>query len=117
MSRMNNPQSRATKADLAALRKPTLPATKADATPVVTKPKAPAKEPKEPKVPDATKVTIAQLARELKQDPKAVRARLRRAYDQDTEKKLPQPVANARQRWTFDVKDRAALVAMLTPTE
>lgn len=118
MSNMNNPTSRATKQDLKNLRKGNLPATtpkatapvKADAT--LTKPEATPKAPKEPKVPDATKVTLAALSRELKKDPKTVRARMRRMYDQDTEKKLPQPV-QGRQRWTFNVVDRDALISLI----
>ena len=116
MSRMNNPMSRATKADIKADRKGNLPATKntapakADAT--LVKAEATPKAPKEKALPDATKVTLAALSRELKKDPKTVRARMRRMYDQDTDKKLPQPV-QGRQRWTFNVADRDALITLI----
>lgn len=113
MSNMNNPMSRATKAEIKAARKGNLPATTKPATnAAMTKPEKPAKEPKEKAAPDATKITLAALSRELKKDPKTVRARMRRMYDQDTEKKLPQPV-QGRQRWTFNVADRDALITLI----
>jgi len=117
MSNMNNPTSRATKADIKAARKAArsgnLPATTKPATnALTTKPEKPAKAPKEKTAPDVNRVTLAALARELKKDPKTVRARFRRMYDQDADKKLPQPI-DSRQRWTFNVADRDALTALI----
>lgn len=122
MSNMNNPMSRATKAEAKAARKlqvtSNVPATIKDAkdTKVVVKAKATPKAPKEKAEPDATKFTIASLARDLGKDPKAVRARLRTMYDRDTEKKLPRPV-EGRQRWTFNVSDKDAMTKILSATE
>lgn len=117
MSNGNNPQSRATKAEAKAARKQAatnnVPATTA-APAIIVKAKA-TKEPKEakPKIADdPSKITIAALSRELKKDPKTVRARLRRLYDQDTDKVLPQPVEGG-QRWTFDVSKKDALLALI----
>lgn len=121
MSNGNNPMSRATKAEARAARKTTanVPATIKDAkdTKVVVKAKATPKADKEPKVADdPTKFTIAMLSRELGKDPKTVRARLRRLYDQDTEKKLPRPI-EGRQRWTFNVSDKDAMTKILASAE
>lgn len=124
MSNGNNPMSRATKAEARAARKTTanVPATIKDAkdakdTKVVVKAKATPKADKEPKVADdPTKFTIATLSRELGKDPKTVRARLRRLYDQDTEKKLPRPI-EGRQRWTFNVSDKDAMTKILASAE
>lgn len=121
MSNHRNPQSRATKAEIQAARKTTVnvPATIKDAkdakVPVV-KAKATPKAPKEAVADDPTKFTIAALSRELKKDPKTVRARLRRMYDQDTEKKLPRPI-EGRQRWTFNVSDKDAMTKILASAE
>jgi Rieske Fe-S protein len=120
MSNGNNPQSRATKADIRASRKiaatNNVPATMkpAEAPAIIVKAKA-TKEPKEAKAKiadDPSKITIAALSRELQKDPKTVRARLRRLYDQDTDKVLPQPVEGG-QRWTFDVSKKDALLALI----
>lgn len=113
MSNHRNPQSRATKAEAKAARTPNLPAT-TETPAIIVKAKA-TKEPKEakPKVADdPSKITIAALSRELGKDPKTVRARLRRLYDQDADKVLPQPVEGG-QRWTFDVSKKDALLALI----
>jgi signal recognition particle subunit SEC65 len=119
MSNMNNPMSRATKAEIKAARKDAkmtnVPATiKAPATTaIVVKAKATPKAPKEKAVDDPTKFTIAALARELEKDPKTVRARLRRMYDQDKDHVLPRPV-EGRQRWTYNVSDKDAMTKILS---
>lgn len=111
MSNMNNPMSRATKAEIKAARRLPVTTEVPATTEIVVKA---TKAPKEKAVDDPTKLTIAALSRELEKDPKTVRARLRRLYDQDTEKKLPQPIDNAAQRWTFNIADRDALVSLIT---
>ncbi len=57
--------------------------------------------------------TVAQLCKVEGKDPKTVRSRLRRLYDRDEAKVLPQPVANAKQRWTFTEAQREAVAALI----
>jgi hypothetical protein len=58
-------------------------------------------------------VRIADLCREAGKDPKTVRNRLRRLYSGDNAADLPQPLADAGQRWTFREEDREAVEALI----
>jgi hypothetical protein len=62
-------------------------------------------------------VKIADVCRELKVDPKTVRARLRRLYAGDDADALPQPLTDSGQRWTFAEDDREAVKALVANAE
>lgn len=62
-------------------------------------------------------VKLADVCKELGKDPKTVRARLRRMYAGDDAADLPQPIADAGQRWTFPEESRDAVVALVTGDE
>lgn len=67
-------------------------------------------KPATPMAPDG--VRVADVARDLKLNPKQVRARLRKLYrDADVRASLPAPVAN--HTWTFREEDRDAVVALI----
>lgn len=82
---------------------------------VPAKVKATAKDAKPAKVKDAKPasdtVTVADMARATGQNPKVVRARLRRMYAKDA-KNLPTPIDA---RWAFAKKDEAKVLAMVKP--
>jgi ribosomal protein L24 len=59
-------------------------------------------------------IKLADIAREMEKDPKAVRARFRKMYAGDDAAKLPQPLKGAGSRWTFAAKDRAAVEALVS---
>lgn len=61
--------------------------------------------------------TVAALCKASGQDPKTVRSRLRRLYAKDDANKLPQPVKDAKQRWTFAEANREAVVAMIASSD
>ncbi len=59
-------------------------------------------------------VKLADICKELGKDPKTVRARMRRMYAGEDAANLPQPIADAGQRWTFPEDAREALVALVS---
>lgn len=59
---------------------------------------------------DSDFVTIAELARELGRNPKVVRAKLRRVYD-DADADVPKPIGD---RWKFARDEREALIELIT---
>lgn len=59
---------------------------------------------------DANAISVADLARATGQNPKVVRARLRRMYAKDA-KNLPTPTDG----WTFNKKDEARVMALVKP--
>jgi hypothetical protein len=61
--------------------------------------------------PRADVVTVAELARRVDQNPKVVRARLRRLYSKGTAD-LPTPVEGP---WTFSRKDETRVLALISP--
>jgi Pyruvate/2-oxoacid:ferredoxin oxidoreductase gamma subunit len=76
------------------------------------KAKAPVAKAKKAEAPVANTFTVAALCKANGQDPKAVRSKLRRLYAKD-DGKLPQPVKDAKQRWTFTEANREAVLAMI----
>lgn len=58
-------------------------------------------------------VRLADVCKELGKDPKTVRARMRRLYADEDAADLPQPIADAGQRWTFAEEAREAVVALV----
>lgn len=58
-------------------------------------------------------VKLADICKAHDKDPKTVRARLRRLYADEDAKDLPQPIADAGQRWTFNEEDREAVEALV----
>lgn len=64
-------------------------------------------------------VTLANIAKATGKNPKAVRARFRKLYNQDGTPRdpkrtdLPRPLKDAGSRWTFAASDRPALEALV----
>ncbi|MCP4229920.1 MAG: hypothetical protein GY771_07195 [bacterium] len=57
-------------------------------------------------------IGLADLARELDMNPKSVRSYFRRIYKTDA-KNLPKLVKGYNSRWTFQAKDRAAVLKIM----
>lgn len=70
------------------------------------------KKTKKDAAPRADVVTVAELARRTEQNPKIVRARLRRLYSKDSSD-LPTPVDGP---WTFAKADEDRVLALVSPT-
>lgn len=57
--------------------------------------------------------TLAEAARDLGKNPKAVRGRFRKLYDAEDTSSLPKTVKGAKSRWVYRIEDREAVNALI----
>lgn len=60
---------------------------------------------------------LADLAREMDKNPKAVRARFRKMYAGDNASDLPKQPVGGGSRWTYAASDRDAVVALMNSVD
>jgi hypothetical protein len=78
-----------------------------------TKPKSATKDNKE-QAPAPTTFSLADAARDLDKDPKAVRSRFRKLYAADDTSALPERVVGGKSKWVYRIEDREAVDALIS---
>lgn len=78
-----------------------------------TKTKSAKKDNKE-QAPAPTTFSLADAARDLGKDPKAVRSRFRKLYAADDTSALPERVVGGKSKWVYRIEDREAVDTLIS---